>query len=73
MDLNKFIYNDITPDLIERFYNEGKDIKIRDLDEFMKLPLNTDNSTNESNEKEKCDIYEDDKPNIVKDDNKNDT
>ena len=43
MDLEKFIYSDIGKDILERFYNQGKEI-IPSLgyDELLKLPFNED-------------------------------
>ena len=43
MDLEKFIYSDIGKDILERFYNQGKEI-IQPLgyDELLKLPYNED-------------------------------
>lgn len=51
MDLTKFMYNDITPDMIDRFFNEGKELKQIDYDEFLKLPLNEPKSDEKINYK----------------------
>ena len=54
MDLTKFMYNDITPDMIDRFFNEGKELKQIDYDEFLKLPLNEPKSDEKINFKPRC-------------------
>ena len=40
MDLTKFIYSDIGPDILDRLYNEGKEIKaVGNLNDFLNLPI----------------------------------
>jgi len=45
------MYNDITPDMIDRFFNEGKELKQIDYDEFLKLSLNEPKSDENINYK----------------------
>ena len=41
MDLSKFIYSDIGENILERFYNEGKEIKtLGSTNDYLNLPMN---------------------------------
>jgi len=41
LDITKFMYNDIGNDILQKMFNEGKEIKkIGDYNDLLKLPLN---------------------------------
>ena len=41
MDLSKFIYSDIGENILERFYNEGKELNLMgNLNDYLSLPMN---------------------------------
>ena len=50
MDLQRFIF-DLKPDIIDKLFNEGKEIITEGtLDEFLKLPIETDEKKPEVSE-----------------------